>query len=114
EPGQDAQGGGLAGAVGAEEPGHGAGRAREGEVIDGDARAVALGQAAHVEGCGGSGRFGHGSTVRRAGRCPESTGGLTGARRSSGLRTRGSRPPAREGGRQGAVTVTTWMNSGGP
>ena len=44
EAGQDAQRGGLAGTVGAEEPGHAPGQGGERDVVDGEVLAVALGQ----------------------------------------------------------------------
>jgi hypothetical protein len=48
--GEDADGGGLAGAVGAEEPEHGARRDREVDAVEGDHVAEAFGQALHQDG----------------------------------------------------------------
>src|SRR5699024_3819012 len=69
QAGEDAQGGGFAGPVGAEEAGDGPGGAHEAEVVHGGTAAVALVEAAHLEadagGCG-RGRGGHVSRFRRA------------------------------------------------
>ena len=52
QPEQDAQRGALARPVRPEEPGHGPGRERERDVVDGDERAVALAQRADADDLG--------------------------------------------------------------